>query len=531
MSLSRAPYGSLVLPLCALIAGGCGETPSTGDDSSQAGAESANSNDVPGPTATVDMADDDLANGPVVDAPTNNDPLLAPPDEDDLKPVEPPEVTDENKCAGIERKPEEVEVEVPMERVVTTEVLAPIAFYIVLDNSLSMDEPLPGFENGNGQDFPVQQPMPPADDDEDAEPPQQQTVIGDGGAPEPQPEPQPEPVAEPDAPTTRWELAVQSLTEFAYSPDSEGIDIALQYFNPNGGGSGFPTQPAAGGPDLCDGVWHSMPDVPVTRLPEGADAIAQSLQAAAPTGFTPTVGALAGGVAFCEQFQAANPDQDCVVVLVTDGLPRSCGLCEDGGGGTDCYDPMSPDLLLPLAQAGTAAQVRTFTVGMDGVPAQGFELLDAIAVAGGTDCTPDVPGEEACNVSSAGPQGLVEALTAIRDSVTVTETFTEVTTVIETTVLECQWRIPEPDTDEELDPRRVNVTLSLGGGEPDFIGSVETEADCATTGGLGWYYDNPEQPTMIFACPESCKAIQEGSEPVVEIQLGCAQVRQPEIAK
>lgn len=454
---------------------------------------------------------------PVPGAGQDDGAILTNPEDETVEEVE---LTADNACAGVELVPEKVEVEVPHEITTTMEVLQPVAFYIVLDNSLSMDDPLPGFENNNrpggGNFTPPGMGTNPVAAPDGLTPQQQQ--LGSGGAGVGGAAAEPAPAAEapddPNAPRTRWELAVSSLQEFVSSPDSAGIDVAIQYFNPSGFGND--------GGDLCDGSFHGTPDVEMGPLPDNAQALIDSLDDAGPTGYTPTVGALTGGIQYCQAFQEANPDEKCLVVLVTDGLPRSCGLCEDGGGGTDCYDPMSMDVLLPIAQAGSAAGVRTFTVVMDGVPAEGFELMDAIALAGGTDCTPPDAGEEACNVSSTGSQGLVEALTSIRESVTVTETVIETEIVTETKTLDCQWLVPESTDGEDVNPDRVNVQLSLDGGEGQFIDAVPTEADCATNGGHGWYYDNPDAPTTIYACPESCTQIQTGVNPTVQILLGCA---------
>jgi hypothetical protein len=260
------------------------------------------------------------------------------------------------------------------------------------------------------------------------------------------------------------------------------------------------------------------------RLPDSAQALVDSLDRANTDGYTPTVGALTGGVQYCEQFMAANPEEKCGVVLVTDGVPRGCGV--------DCEMACDAEsVLVPLAAAGNAAGVRTFTVVMDGVPTEGFALLDAIAAAGGTDCTPPDPGAESCNVSSTGSQGFVETLIAIRESVTVTETVTEIETVIEHETLECQWLIPTPPADQgDLNPDRVNVQLALDGVNPEFILSVDNEAACAANGGMGWYYDNPDAPTQIFACPGSCDAIQSADAPSIQILLGCAR-KVPELMK
>jgi hypothetical protein len=373
--------------------------------------------------------------------------------------------------------------------------------------------------------------------------PQMQQIAGDAGAggagasgaPAADPVPTVTPTQTSADARTRWELAVGSLEEFVASPESSGVDVAIQYFNPvdqAGGNTGFgglgdvPTVDS----DVCTGAFHSTPDVQMGRLPDNAQSLVDSLDQARPNGYTPTVGALQGGVQYCEDFQAANPDERCVVVLVTDGLPHGCGLCQDDSN-TNCFDPNAEATLAPIAAAGFAEGVRTFTVAMDGVPDDGFALLDAIAVAGGTDCTPPDPGGESCNVSSTGSAGLVDTLIAIRESVTVTETVTEVETVIEHETLDCQWKIPTPPADQgELNPDRVNVQVALDGVNPDFILGVADEADCANNGGNGWYYDNPAAPTQIFACPGSCDAIQSAENPSIQILLGCAR-KTPELMK
>jgi hypothetical protein len=513
---TRSSTFAILLSAVSVSAVACGgPAEATSDEASQTNLTPVASDaTTPTPVGTSAMAP---TAGPTMPPPVSggdpNGAILGNP-EDDM--IVPPDLTTDTACAGLEVIPEEVEVQVPMEITTTTEVVQPVAFYIVLDNSLSMEEPLPGFENENGgnvggrddDDTPADTPMDPA-----PTPQLQQVGATDAGAAEPAPV-DPAPVDDADAPTTRWELAVSSLQEFVSSPGSAGIDVAIQYFNP-------PGQQGGGGDDLCDGSFHGTPDVEMGPLPDNVGALVDSLEQASPNGYTPTVGALTGGIQYCQQFQIDHPEEKCLVVLVTDGLPRTCGLCEETGATIDCYDPMSDDILLPIAAAGNAAGVRTFTVVMDGVPADGFVLMDAIAASGGTDCTPPDVGAEACNVSSTGSQGLVEALTSIRESVTVTETVVETTTVIETKTLECQWIIPEPPDGDDLDPERVNVQLSLDGVE-GFIDSVPTEADCAANNGIGWYYDNAAAPTMIYACPESCAAIQTGVNPSVQILLGCA---------
>lgn len=446
------------------------------------------------------------------------------------------EVTDEDKCGGLELVPEEIVVEIPKEITTTTEVLKPLAFYIVLDNSSSMSQALPGADNG------FEQPM---DDPTDTDEEPMMTMLAGGGAGGAATEPaaaggsaptgaggaapDPGPTVTPTQTTAdannRWELAVGALQEFVTSPASAGVEVAIQYFNPpaEGGGMGFGGlgEVPEVGSEVCDGSYHTTPDVEMGVLPDNAQALVDSLDDANPNGYTPTVGALTGGIEYCKAFMAANAEHTCVVVLVTDGLPHACGLCQDDPD-TNCFDPNAQSTLVPIAQAGFEAGVKTFAVVMDGVPAEGFALLDAVAAAGGTDCTPPDVGGESCNVSSSGSQGFVETLIAIRESETVTETVTEIETVIEHETLECQWLIPTPPAEEgALNPDRVNVDVAFDGVTPERILSVENEAACAANGGLGWYYDNPAAPTQIFACPGTCEAIQNAETPSIEILLGC----------
>jgi len=382
-------------------------------------------------------------------------------------------VNPDDACAGVKLDPEVIEVEVPREvtTVIETEVPKPIAIYVVLDNSLSMG-PTTGFP-GPGP--------------------------GAGGAGNEEP--------------TRWDDAVGALTDFVNDPGSEGVEVGIQYFNPTGNN---------GDADLCDGSFQGTPAVDVGPLPENSDAIVQSLTDAGPEDSTPTVGAMMGGVSFCTTFKTENPDYQCVVVMVTDGAPNGCGLSSTCmGGAMDCVDPLAQETLTPIAAEGLVAGIPTFTVGMDGVTADGFALLNAIAIAGGTDCTPDVAGNEACDVSQTGSSGLLAALETIRDTVVVTETMTETVTdiVIETVALPCEWELPDPPEGETFDPDLVNVVLNTNGVAGDPIGRVPGESDCAAVT-AGWHYDDAENPTSISVCPQTCDMVKNGNLSV-QIDLGC----------
>jgi hypothetical protein len=297
-------------------------------------------------------------------------------------------------------------------------------------------------------------------------------------------------------------------------PGAGAISIAIQYFHPENVG---------GNPDECDGSAHGTPAVPVGPLPDNAQPIIDSLGNTGPSGNTPTTGALTGATEFCAGYQTANPDRRCVAVLVTDGQPNGCGLTDNCPNGTNgsCVDPGSAGILVPIATNAFSAanSVMTFTVGMEGITPEGFVLLNAIAVAGGSDCTPGSPGNEACNITTGGAQGFLDALNTIRKTVQVTGTTTQTYTTTETTTLACEWLIPKPEPGKRFDPKLVNVNVTIEN-QLTRIGNVETAADCAAAG-EGWYYDDPTAPTKILTCPALCDRLKAATTPKVEVLVGC----------
>lgn len=95
------------------------------------------------------------------------------------------------------------------------------------------------------------------------------------------------------------------------------------------------------------------------------------------------------------------------------------------------------------------------------------------------------------------------------------------TEVIAGSVLACEWEIPEPPNGEEFDPDKVNVEFGDGMGNTTTIGRVDDPSECPNVN-AGWYYDNPADPTLIIACPQTCEQMQNAMEAHIEITLGCA---------
>lgn len=101
------------------------------------------------------------------------------------------------------------------------------------------------------------------------------------------------------------------------------------------------------------------------------------------------------------------------------------------------------------------------------------------------------------------------------------------TAVVSGATLACEYTIPPPPDGEELDPDEVNVTFDSGVGTLD-IGRVDDPADCPNVED-GWYYDNPDAPTTIIVCPQTCDKIQGFDQASIDIQFGCATVEAPPV--
>ncbi len=299
----------------------------------------------------------------------------------------------------------------------------------------------------------------------------------------------------------KWASVQQAIQAFVTSPMSAGMDVAIKFF-------------AAGNLLDCTGMDYQTPDVPMGLLPMNAQPITDSVNMHAPSTLTPIEPALRGGVNFCEMYGASHPMEKCVLVFITDGSPDLC-------------DGVAADLAQVAADA-KAKGVMTFTVGMDGAD---FNMLNAIAVGGGTDCTPNTPGaaDQACDVRG-GTQSFVDALNTIRGTIS---TFTTQQHVM-TTALACEFAIPKVPDGQMFDRDKVNVRLTAMGATTDFA-RVQSAADCANFNNTGWYYDDPTNPTKIEVCSSTCATIKAstggdgvvtmaptGDAPRVDVLLGCA---------
>jgi hypothetical protein len=287
-----------------------------------------------------------------------------------------------------------------------------------------------------------------------------------------------------------WIPAKDAIATFVEAESSNGIDVALTFF-PEGGSQ-------------CDGRGYDTPVVPMGRLPGNAAAITRELDRRDEAGGvgTPIEGALRGATQFCQRFQASSNGEKCVAVLVTDGDPLGC----EG----------STNRLAAIASSAYADGVRTFAVGLRGAD---FDLIDAIAEAGGAvDCDTG-SSRFACDVSG-GPSQLSAALDKIRSVVTTVKTHVTTTTLVEEMPVECEWTIPAPPPGQLFDSARVNVQLSAPSlTSATTFGQVPSASACAAR---GWHYDDPAAPTRLIACPETCALLRATPQARVDVLLGCA---------
>jgi hypothetical protein len=85
----------------------------------------------------------------------------------------------------------------------------------------------------------------------------------------------------------------------------------------------------------------------------------------------------------------------------------------------------------------------------------------------------------------------------------------------------CELTIPPAPTGEKLDPNRVNVTYTPGGGGSPTTVPRDDSAECLA-GANGWQFNADK--TKILLCGDACKKVQADLGAKVDVQFGCATV-------
>ncbi len=271
---------------------------------------------------------------------------------------------------------------------------------------------------------------------------------------------------------SKWDAAKAGLNAFINDGSSAGIELAFNSF-PEG---------APG----CDQTVYMEPAVGWGELPAIAPQVSAELDLLAADGFsTPVYQALGGALLEAVSMAETYPSESSAVLLVTDGAPQGpAGTCGS-------VDPEDTQAIADLAEAALGFGVTTFVVGLSGVD-QSF--ANAIALAGGS--------EAAILVGTTNvEQEFREALAQVRGD-----------------LLPCEYAIPQEVLSGDVQITQVNVKIGLEGGEPEI---VPQNPDCD---GPGWYYDDPQEPTMILLCPATCSEVSIDPNASIQIALGCATV-------
>lgn len=283
-------------------------------------------------------------------------------------------------------------------------------------------------------------------------------------------------------PTTWWAQAQVGVAGFVQDPRANGIGVGIQFFPFHGltDPNKDPTSPSSS----CYIPNYVTPEVEIGLLPGNSAAIVSSIQAHAPTTFTPTAAALQGAIQHMQAWGPQHPGRQPVVVLVTDGFPTEC-------------DPQDPSLIAQIAKAayeGTP-RVLTFVVGFQ--DAEALDNLSQIAKAGGTVNAFLIKGGD------IGAQ-FVDAMLGIS-----------------ATPLSCTFDIPpSPDAKtESIDLNNVSVVYTPSANHVPLAITRLTNAGECDSASDGWYYDAPPpQSKQINMCPQTCQKFAAG---VMHIEYGC----------
>lgn len=270
---------------------------------------------------------------------------------------------------------------------------------------------------------------------------------------------------------SKWPSCSAALRTFFSDPTTQGLNASLTwlpYVAPNQRSTG--SNPVFS----CNAADYTTPAIPMTTLPNASFASliqAQQLQFG-----TPTLPALEGSATYAAQVGGSGAKV--AIVLATDGLPYGCtGNTAQTVGAAAAQ----------LAQKG----ILTYVIGVGTATGN----LDAIAQGGGTNKPFLVP--------TSNPQQTEQAFLAAIKTIQGT--------------LGCSYAIPAPSGGQTINYGEVNVVFTPAGGQPT---TLTYSADCSNPD--GWHYDNPQSPTQIDLCTQSCGTAKADQGAKMDIVFGCA---------
>ncbi len=306
---------------------------------------------------------------------------------------------------------------------------------------------------------------------------------------------------------SRWVPVRQGMINFFSTAGSTttGIMASLSYF------------PAPGDlPTTCSNN-YTTPNVSLTDLTT-PDRLINSLNGTEPGGGTPTLSAVYGATTYAKKLMNDNPGSKSVVILVTDGAPAmyvtenetTGDLNGDGEVRSYVEENCVPSalrdstLLNTIPDIATVVngaaqndpQVPTYVVGI------GTNLgnLDEIANAGGTTLILIDPTDP--------PEQTTNTITSTLQSIRVSQ-------------FSCEMTIPMPPEGQTFDKDMVNVNFVHSNLSVEQL--VRSDS-CAIS---GWHYDNPDNPTLIQLCPQTCNAVQNDTGGQIQVAFGCETIYIP----
>jgi hypothetical protein len=279
-------------------------------------------------------------------------------------------------------------------------------------------------------------------------------------------------------PALKWIPVGTGMKEFFADPYSKTLRASLQFFPLND----------VDIPSACN-FNYATPTVALTSAADSA--FAQAIDRTQPSGGTPTLPALKGGIAYAQQIAAQRPADKTAVVLVTDGEP---GFWD---AQAQAFVPGCPDNTAAAAALAAKAafeatpSVSTYVIGVG----PKLDALNQVAAAGGTGKAIMVDVSQPATTKTT----IVSSLGQIRQR-----------------AVSCDFSVPPPPPGETLDTNAVNVVLVNPDGSERVLGYSK---DCAD--GAGWHYDNPGAPTRILLCTNACDSAKQSLEGKVSIAFGC----------
>jgi hypothetical protein len=280
-----------------------------------------------------------------------------------------------------------------------------------------------------------------------------------------------------DGTTMRMDAVRGAIKQFLQAPESAGMGVGIGYFG---------TQALSCACTSCNPTDYATPAVAVGELPGQTAALLSSLDAATPTGETPTGAALRGACTYARQVAAARPGHAAVILLVTDGEPQAPVTSPKGTCNSTLQDAVSA---ASDCDSGNSA-IRTYVLGVG----PSLQKLNQIASAGGS--------KQAYLVENGGGAEILQALNRIRSDASIP----------------CALQLPQPSA-ATLDLTTVNIVHADASCTMTTIGMVQNVAACSPQAG-GWYYDDPTQARSIRLCDTSCQQVSaQGSQ--LRVSVGC----------